>query len=486
MQEPPQGSLFSAHAAIAAFSAVRHFLFAVLNENVAIVAQLCAQVKRHRRTFSDQEISEIVHHIGCLGVVKQTVRMAADLIHGPLRLELLRRMEIDSSGVSNMAEWPPSGLCLIAHAYAHTLRSARPLEDKPLFDAIANRLDDVALLQLSVGELANLANAFSRLRQAADLGFVPLFDRLGRQLARSGSRTTNDTSAKRTPSAATSIELSLRDACVVLNAFAHASVRHEPVFFAFEKDLPALLNTPECDMRQLAMIAHAHVRVGLMKSSILPIIWARAGALALKSDAHGVALVLFAATKASALGSDGGSDFLHAISRRLLQLLKKDAASIEPATVAMVSYALVRGGCASAVDAALWHHLALRAGQCVPLLGFAEAANVAASFANLSEVSPGAFRRTAAATDALFHRLRERADAALANGGSEISPLAAAKLVTAFGTLGRYEAGQTAVGLARCCLLPRSSDAGLGVGPLRVLLRHLFGFASMMKISCKR
>merc|ERR1711957_17487 len=109
---------------------------------------------------------------------------------------------------------------------------------------------------------------------------------------------------------------------------------------------------------------------------------------------------------ASALGTTGGSQFLKAVGARLVQLLGADAGrSVEPATVAMVSYALARGGCAGAVDPSLWHLLAARAAEVVPQLAFTEAANLAAAFAQLEETAPAAAAFAEPSVALLFGRL---------------------------------------------------------------------------------
>lgn len=43
---------------------------------------------------------------------------------------------------------------------------------RPLFDAMRDHFDDVALLRLSTGELCSLANSFGKLSQAGSVGPV--------------------------------------------------------------------------------------------------------------------------------------------------------------------------------------------------------------------------------------------------------------------------------------------------------------------------
>merc|ERR1711862_366377 len=102
--------------------------------------------------------------------------------------------------------------------------------------------------------------------------------------------------------------------------------------------------------------------------------------LAPTSDAHSVSVILFAVTKASAVGTSSGNALLHALGGRLLELLHGPGRTVQPTTVAVTSYALARGGCAGIVDPGLWQALATSAENSVETLSLSENANVASAF----------------------------------------------------------------------------------------------------------
>jgi len=166
-----------------------------------------------------------------------------------------------------------------------------------------------------------------------------------------------------------------------LNAFAQASLRHEPFFFACEEHLPELVYSDECEVRQLAMIAHAYVRVGLVHSSLLPLVWDRATRLAPHCDAQGVALMIFATTKA-AVTETSGLTLLRALSCRLLELLKGQSL-VPQQTIAVSTYALAKSGYKDCVDKAVWSALAYHARCKLRQFSMTEAANLASAFAEV-------------------------------------------------------------------------------------------------------
>jgi len=461
---PFRAPTFSEHALSAGLGALHHF--GLGEPSADIVAKLCAVAQRSCSSISTHTLCKIVHHAGGLvsaphrGGDRQRSGAAARLLD-KLRPELCTRFGrcrlLDDSD-----ECTAGDLCLVVHAYAHSPGDAA---DRPLFVALQARLTDVVLLQLSAGQLAGLANSFGKLTQAADLDYVPLFDSLGRQLAEA-------------------VEMvGLRDACVALNAFAQASVRHEPLFFALEGRVPALLHERDCDMRQLAMLAHAYVRVGLPQSSLLPLVYDRAARLAPRSNAHSLALMLFAVTKGSAVGDAGGAVLLGEIASRLLALLGGSAArsaadhsAVESTTVAVVTYALARGGCAALVDPALWCALAKAAEAGLAELGISDAANVASALAQAMKAAPGAAVVANEDIASFFVSLRRRLEVEvlgtqahnwLRAKGRGPAPIVLAKLIIAFGEMRCMCAGQVAHHLARQLFVLGPPSQRLGVGPLR-------------------
>lgn len=294
---------FPEHALLAGMAAANHFgLGEKCGDDLARVA---ARASQGCGNISSNVLCRMVHHAGSL--VSKSHGASSGLAKFLKRAvpELQVRL---NAGIADQAV-SPGDICLIAHAYAHAKRP-----DTSLFKDLRQHLlkeDGVALLKLSVGELANLLNAFAKSSDAAKNGNLELFDRLGRQLlqafpAQKGSYVEDFQDM-----------LDLRTASVSLNAFAQASLRHEPFFLACDNHLPAFLNSNQCDLRQLAMIAHAYVRVGLSQSCLLPLVWDVATRLAPHSDAQGVSLMIFAVTKAK---SDRLSCFLYVFHSQIFQL----------------------------------------------------------------------------------------------------------------------------------------------------------------------
>ncbi|CAE7398253.1 unnamed protein product [Symbiodinium natans] len=231
---------FPEYALLAGFAAAQHFdLGKVSADNLA---KLCTRALQCSSDLSSRVLCRLVHHSSNLAHAPGGASGSAWKLLSGLQAELRRRLRAQEGGDAAIAA---SDLCLVAHAYAQSPQQA----DKRLFQDIEKRLlDGVSLIQLGAGELSNLANAFSKLSDAQKSGHVELFNRLGHQLIES-----NSTGKE---------AMTLRTACVALNAFSSASVRHEPYFFACQENLPALLHSPECDMRQLAMIAHSYAECG--------------------------------------------------------------------------------------------------------------------------------------------------------------------------------------------------------------------------------
>lgn len=503
VKAPRRGGAGSGAAAVATEHALAAGIAAVQHMGLAQacaddLARLCARVQRGRSSISRKVLCRIVHHAGALASARSPEQEVdrpkvhrgdgvAGRLLSALRGELCRRLSAASPGGAAAAgqkgraeeeedaeedkDWPGSDLCLVAHAYA---QAALGDADRPLFEAMRGRLSDVALLELNPGQLANLANAFAKLSQASELGHVELFGRIGRHLAQSAE------------------SMGLRSACVSLSAFAQAAVRHEPLFFTLEPLLPAWLHSADCDARQLAMLAHAHVRVGLTKSSLLPLLWEHGRRLAPSSDAHGISVLIFALTKASALGAGtGGEALLQVLCERLLELLEPVDArvgrgAVHPATVAVTAYALARGGCAELVDPQLWRRLAACGSGCVEALTLTEAANVATALATATRTAPQVATLAAVEVQGFCRALRCRLDRLLPSAtaalprpqrglvpADPLPPLAAAKLVAAFGDLRCLEAAPTVVRLAYRCLALGSGRQSLGVGPLRSIAAAL-------------
>lgn len=268
----------------------------------------------------------------------------------------------------------------------------------------------------------------------------------------------------------------MRDACVALNAFAQSSIRHERLFLELERLLPARLHDRECDMRQLAMMAHAHVRVSLSRSSLLPLVWDRARDLAPQSDAHGLSLALFALTKASAVCTPSGRALVAEIGKQLLGLLSGSShhvgrGVVEPATIAVTAYSLARGGCIGIVEPALWSALALQSKAVLSRLSLTEAANVLAAFAKVAKTEPVEAALARSSIMAFADELRQRIDREVVPEAlgprpqTSLEPAVAAKLIASFGELRCSDAAPTALRLARRCVA--RAGASWGAVPLR-------------------
>ncbi|CAK9016808.1 unnamed protein product [Durusdinium trenchii] len=358
--------------------------------------------------------------------------------------ELRQRLQ-DSSG----EELSSSDLCLIAHAYAHG-----PMKADILFKDLRKRLmdnDGVSLLKLSAGELSNLANAFSKLSNASQNGSLELFDRLGRQLMQGLRGSTAFTQENQDA-------LDLRNVCVSLNAFAQASLRHEPFFVACEDYLPALLHSRDCDVRQLAMIAHAYVRVGLLQSCLLPLVWERATRLAPTCDMQSVSLMIFAVTKA-AVSDASGKGLLSTLTSRLSELLRGRQSRLLPSqTIVVSTYALAKSGYKGLVEKAVWIALAQHARRKLFDVSLSEAANLASAFAEVLKDTPQDCSTLSEEINFFFADLLEVLKHRLPLESIATRPLpqqAASKFIIAFGDAQCYEAAGLAQEIARRFLLPK-------------------------------
>lgn len=425
-------TMFSEHALASGLAAAQHFRLG--RKCPAPVSKLCNIARRSHRAISARVLSRVVHSVGGLAEARNgaSARLLDDL--QPKLVDRLGVVEGSGKTKRREEEWAAGDLCLVARAYALSACKSR----RPLFDALRERLTDVVLLQLSPSEVAGLANSFSKLTVASELGHVPLFDLLGRQLIAAGEAS------------------GLRNACVALNAFAQASIRHEPLFVGYESLLPAWMPDRDCDMRQLSMLAHAYVRVGLPQTSLLPLIWSHATRLVPTSNGQSLALVVFAATKASAIATPDGALLLRAISLRLFDLLgvsQSGGPSVDPETVTVIAYALIRGGCAHAVAPGLWPAFAERGRLGLAELSASHAANLATALVELPHAAPKAAKMAQSQTEAFFDGLRER----LAEE-TKVEPLIAAKLVSAFGDARALAAGPLVQRLAHQAL--RGDTAG--------------------------
>ncbi|CAJ1334573.1 unnamed protein product [Effrenium voratum] len=392
---------FPQYALLAGMAAVHHFgLSKICADDLAKIA---ARALQSSQAISSHVLCRLVHHAGGL------------LGTGGSGIKFLQGIQQELSKRIQGSDITPSHLCLVAHTYAQA-----PVRNAAVFQDVRDQLDDVALLQLSIGELANVANAFAKLSDAAKCGNVELLDRLGRQLLQA-----SQADATGEPQDT----LDLRNACVVLNAFAQAALRHEPFFVACEERLPVLLHCGS-DVRQLSMIAHAYVRVGLSQSCLLPLIWDRATRLAPHCDAQGVSLMIFAVTKAAA-SEAAGVGLVRALTARLLELLTGESA-VPPQTVVVCAYALAKSGFTTLVDPAVWNMLAGHGQQFLGQLSLTEVANLAAALAEVAKSSQGEGLSPSIST--FFRHLSNELNQRLKDGSIRtVPPAAASKLIVAFG-----------------------------------------------------
>jgi len=445
---------FPEYALLAGMAAANHY---GLGQRCADeVSKLAARADQGCSGISSHVLCRLLHHAG--GLIRKSgsadTTSLTKLLQGAIP-ELRRRLGHPISA---------GDMCLIAHAYAHA--GMRGSEASLLKDLKERLLKDegVSLLKLSPGELSNLLNAFARSTDAAKNSNVELFDRLGRQLLKAFH-------GQRGLGADSQDTLDLRNACVSLNAFAQASLRHEPFFFACEEHLPELVYSDECEVRQLAMIAHAYVRVGLVHSSLLPLVWDRATRLAPHCDAQGVALMIFATTKA-AVTETSGLTLLRALSCRLLELLKGQSL-VPQQTIAVSTYALAKSGYKDCVDKAVWSALAYHARCKLRQFSMTEAANLASAFAevlkdNIEETENTTLELRTFFDDLLVEVRRRMASENLRMRSLPLlPPPAAAKFIVAFGDVKCYAAAGIVQELARRFLLPAPQV------PLRAVVQAL-------------
>lgn len=435
---------FPEHALLAGMAAANHFgLREKCGDDLARVA---ARASQGCGDISSNVLCRMVHHAGSLVSKSHGASGLSKFLQRALP-ELQMRL---NAGIAGQAV-SPGDICLIAHAYAHAKRP-----DTNLFKDLRQHLlkeDGVALLKLSVGELTNLLNAFAKSSDAAKNGNLELFDRLGRQLLQAFPQKGSYESY---------VEdfqdmLDLRNASVSLNAFAQASLRHEPFFLACDNHLPAFLNSSQCDLRQLAMIAHAYVRVGLSQSCLLPLVWDFATRLAPHSDAQGVALMIFAVTKA-AVNEASGFRLLQALSSRLLELLQgpESLYKVPQQTIAVSAYALAKSGYKDCVEEAVWSVLAQH-GRChLRRFSMTEAANLASAFAEVLGNKAAQNPATTLELHTFFDELLGEVTRWISSEDSKrpLPPAAAAKMIVAFGDTKCYEAAGAVQELARRFLLP--------------------------------
>eukprot|EP00933_Yihiella_yeosuensis_P037528 TRINITY_DN31491_c0_g1_i1.p1 TRINITY_DN31491_c0_g1~~TRINITY_DN31491_c0_g1_i1.p1 ORF type:complete len:753 (+),score=150.95 TRINITY_DN31491_c0_g1_i1:115-2373(+) len=442
---------FPEYSLLAALVAAQHFRLG--RSRGDDVAKICARVQRMQSSLSLRVLCRLAHQASGLAAAGSA---SSGRLLMELRSEFCQRfsrsgttdLEAENLNSRRNQGSTASDMVLVAHAYAHS-PSFKPTSEKALFEILRDNLlfeSGLALLRLSTGELAGLVNSFAKLQAAEKFAHVELFDRIGRQLVGASGR------------GSSTDQLDLRSACVALNGFAQASLRHEPLFYACAELLPGLLHTEECDMRQLAMLAHAHVRVGLQHSTLLPLIWERALRLVGNSDAQSASLMLFAVTKASVVGDTAGSRLLQALGQRLQMLLENSWVTSQSA--AIIAYSLSRGGCAGLVPAELWKALASSGEKGLDSISVSEAANLASALAEVfksTDTEGSAVYQDAFLSffDALHRHVQTRLTK---KDAAPTTPTVASKLVTAFGDMRCRDAAAVSLQLAKCCLpLPTSA-----------------------------
>ncbi|CEM06116.1 unnamed protein product [Vitrella brassicaformis CCMP3155] len=270
--------VFSLHGTVSAVSAMCEFSADMQQQDrLYVLEHLLGLVKRHLERMPLQQLSRVVLSWSGLpdiaharGLYTQLLdQIAVDVVSSPGR-----RTELDQQAATSLATAYNRSMSLLGWTNAETRSRV-----KKLFDELA-RVAIEHSSSLTADQLSGLANSFSKWGDGADQGYLELYKMLGDHLA------------------CTAGVLSVRNIAVAVHAFAAVHILHEAFFHQVTQVLPSLLG--EADPRQLCLLAHGYVKVGLVNDPLLPLLWTAIAERIHECDWQSSGMVLQAYTKSGA------------------------------------------------------------------------------------------------------------------------------------------------------------------------------------------
>ncbi|ANQ08701.1 Uncharacterized protein PCOAH_00028610 [Plasmodium coatneyi] len=187
--------------------------------------------------------------------------------------------------------WCPDSIHYVANACARV-----NYLNKELFQFLKNKIEEKAAY-FSIDQLVSLTNAFSKFKSAEEANFLTLYIRIAEQLINK------------------SYLLKPRHLSVLANSFNNACVLHEELFHIITENSLHLLSSFE--PKQIVMIIHAYVNIGLSNNALLESIWNTAAVFIQEYTLQELSMLLQAYTKSS----QHRQDFFQQLSRKIYSLI---------------------------------------------------------------------------------------------------------------------------------------------------------------------
>ncbi|OTN66948.1 Uncharacterized protein PKNOH_S07441000 [Plasmodium knowlesi] len=187
--------------------------------------------------------------------------------------------------------WCPDSIHYVANACARVNHL-----NKELFQFLKNKIEEKAA-HFSIDQLVSLTNAYSKFKSAEEANFLTLYIRIAEELINK------------------SYLLKPRHLSVLANSFNNACVLHEELFHIITENSLLLLSSFE--PKQIVMIIHAYVNIGLSNNALLESIWNTAVVFIHEYTLQELSMLLQAYTKSS----QHRQDFFHQLSRKIYSLI---------------------------------------------------------------------------------------------------------------------------------------------------------------------
>ncbi|KJP85696.1 hypothetical protein AK88_04673 [Plasmodium fragile] len=195
------------------------------------------------------------------------------------------------AGVYPDSVWCPDSIHYVANACARVNHL-----NKDLFLFLKNKIEEKAAY-FSIDQLVSLTNAYSKFKSAEEANFLTLYIRIAEELINK------------------SYLLKPRHLSVLANSFNNACVLHEELFHIITENSLHLLSSFE--PKQIVMIIHAYVNIGLSNNALLESIWNTAAVFIQEYTLQELSMLLQAYTKSS----QHRQEFFHQLSRKIYSLI---------------------------------------------------------------------------------------------------------------------------------------------------------------------
>ncbi|GAB66772.1 hypothetical protein PCYB_101220 [Plasmodium cynomolgi strain B] len=213
------------------------------------------------------------------------------------------------AGVYPDSVWCPDSIHYVANACARVNHL-----NKELFQFLKNKIEEKAAY-FSIDQLVSLTNAYSKFKSAEEANFLTLYIRIAEELINK------------------SYLLKPRHLSVLANSFNNACVLHEELFHIITQNSLLLLSSFE--PKQIVMIIHAYVNIGLSNNALLESIWNTAAVFIQDYTLQELSMLLQAYTKSS----QHRQDFFHQLSRKIYSLITTSYPFLEQnGTVNSITY----------------------------------------------------------------------------------------------------------------------------------------------------